>query len=368
MAMTEQEYQRFGRHLVLPEIGVQGQEKLLNSKVLIIGCGGLGSPVALYLTAAGIGTIGLVDMDIVDISNLQRQVLYTTADIGRPKVTVAAERLRALNPNVKINEYYQKLDTENALEMFADYDCVVDGTDNFSTRYLVSDACVLTGRPDIYGSVFRFDGQVSVLGLPNGPCYRCLFPTPPDANIVANCSEGGILGVLPGMVGAMQANEVIKFITGIEVLHNKLLLLDAADMRIETIKVKRNPDCPICGDKTTIRDLSLSREYTQNQKAQDITTSSISASELCKRLNGSWDGQLLDIREPCELSMGTIEDTKMIPANELIDRLHEIDKQREIIVICQTGTRSQAATKLLNIRGFNARFLKEGLNGWKLSN
>jgi len=368
MTMTNAQFHRYGRHLVLPEVGVHGQEKLLAGKVLLIGCGGLGSPVSLYLAAAGVGTIGLVDFDTIDVSNLQRQILFDTNQVGQLKAEVAAERLRALNPDVDVRVHLEALSSENAMELFSDYDYIIDGTDNFPTRYLVNDACVLTGKINVYGSIFRFDGQATVFGHPDGPCYRCLFPEPPKPHEVPNCSEGGVLGVLPGLVGLVQANEAIKLIAEIgDPLIGRLQVLDALSMRWREMKVEKDPNCPLCGEHRTIHELVDYQEFCGfSMLDEEETVQEITPHELRARLSNGWNGVLLDIREPEERVTGEIEGAVVMPVNELVERLIELDpyRDREIVVYCQGGVRSVSGVKILQGRGFQAVSLKNGFRDW----
>ncbi len=368
MRMSDAQYYRYGRHLVLPEIGVAGQEKLLDAKVILIGNGGLGSPCAMYLAAAGIGTIGLMDFDVVDVSNLQRQVLYQTDQVGQPKAEMAARRLRALNPDSRVIAYTEALTSENAMTVLADYDMVVDCTDNFATRYLVNDACVLSGKPNVYGSVFRFDGQATVFGMPDGPCYRCLFPVPPHPGEIATCSEGGVFGVLPGLIGVVQATEVVKLATGMgEGLMGRLLLLDAMAMRWREIRVARNPACPICGEAPTITELIDYRAFC-GMKPHQTPIPSISAADLSRRLGDGWEGVVVDVREPFERDRdGFIDGSRCIPVNEVIDRFHELEevRDREIVVYCQNGVCSRNGATILQTRGFNVVLLENGFNDWR---
>jgi len=366
--MTNAQFHRYGRHLVLPEVGVHGQEKLLAGKVLLIGCGGLGSPVSLYLAAAGVGTIGLVDFDTIDVSNLQRQILFSTDQVGQLKAEVAAERLRALNPDVDVRVHLEALSSENAMELFRDYDYIIDGTDNFPTRYLVNDACVLSGKINVYGSIFRFDGQATVFGHPDGPCYRCLFPDPPKPHEVPNCSEGGVLGVLPGLVGLVQANEAIKLIAGIgDPLIGRLQVLDALSMRWREMKVEKDPNCPLCGEHRTITELVDYQEFCGfSMLDEEETVKEITPEELRARLGNGWNGILLDVREPEERVTGEIDGAVVMPVNELVERLFELDeyRDREIVVYCQGGVRSISGVKILQGRGFQAVSLKNGFRDW----
>lgn len=368
MPMTDAQYYRYGRHLVLPEIGVAGQEKLLNAKVVLIGNGGLGSPCALYLAAAGVGTIGLVDFDVVDVSNLQRQILYQTDQVGKPKAEMAAQRLQALNPDLRVVTHVQALTSENALRIIRDYDIVVDCTDNFATRYMVNDACVLSGKPDVYGSVFRFDGQATVFGVPGGPCYRCMFPVPPQPGEIASCSEGGVFGVLPGLIGVVQATEVVKLITGAgEPLVGRLLLLDASAMRWREISIRHNPDCPLCGSKRTITGMVDHRAFCGVKPAEQ-PVQHIAAGELRRRMGNGWNGILVDVREPYERERdGVIPESHSIPVNEMIDRFHELDafRDRDIVVYCGNGVCSLSGVKILQARGFHAFSLENGFKAWR---
>jgi adenylyltransferase/sulfurtransferase len=364
------EYTRYSRHLILPEVGLEGQRKLKAAKVLMIGTGGLGSPLGLYLAAAGVGTIGLVDFDVVDKSNLQRQIIHGTKDVGRPKIESARERLKDINPNTKIDAYETRLTSENALELFKDYDVVVDGTDNFPTRYLVNDACVLTKKPNVYGSIFRFEGQASVFWAEKGACYRCLYPEPPPPGLVPSCAEGGVLGVLPGIVGTIQANEVIKVILGAEgILLNRLLLFDAWQMKFRELKLRKNPDCPICGDNPTIKELIDYEEFCglrQPEQTQSPILEEITATELKNWLENEKDVQVIDVREPHEYEIAKIPNTKLIPLGEVVKRANEIDATRTTVVHCKGGVRSAKAIEALQKEGFAGRLinLKGGIAAW----
>jgi molybdopterin/thiamine biosynthesis adenylyltransferase/rhodanese-related sulfurtransferase/molybdopterin converting factor small subunit len=372
--LTSEEYQRYSRHLILPEVGVDGQRRLKAARVLCIGAGGLGSPAALYLAAAGIGTIGIVDFDAVDASNLQRQILHGTDDIGRSKLESARRRLSALNPNVGIQTYETALTSANALELFRDYDVILDGTDNFATRYLVNDACVILGKPNAYGSIFRFEGQASVFATKGGPCYRCLYPEPPPAGLVPSCAEGGVLGVLPGVIGTIQATETIKLILGARnTLAGRLLLYDAWNMRFRELKLRRDPECPVCGDHPTIRELI---DYQQFCGVAPATTASntvatddeATVEELKAKQDSGRPVYILDVREPHEFQICRIPGSVLIPLGELPNRLAELpdpSDQREFIVHCKMGGRSAKAVKLLHERGFTrARNLKGGILAW----
>lgn len=376
--LSREELARYARHLTLPEVGTEGQRKLKAARVLCVGTGGLGSPLALYLTAAGVGTLGLVDFDVVDASNLQRQVLHSTHDVGRSKLDSAAEKLAALNPAVQLVKHETKLTSENALEILRGYDIVADGTDNFPTRYLVNDACVLTGKPNVYASIFRFEGQASVFAARNGPCYRCLYPEPPPPGTVPSCAEGGVLGILPGLLGVIQATEVIKLILGNsqplgEPLIGRLLLVDALAMRFRELKLRKNPECPVCGQNPTITRLIDYQQFCGFAPATQETTvkngiPQITATQLKQRLDASEDaGQkpfILDVREPFEYQIANIGGT-LIPLKELPQRLNEIDRNREIVVHCQLGGRSQRAAEFLAQQGFaKVSNLAGGITAW----
>jgi adenylyltransferase/sulfurtransferase len=366
--LSVDEYARYSRHLILPEVGLEGQRKLKAARVLMIGTGGLGSPLGLYLAAAGIGTIGLVDFDVVDESNLQRQIIHGTKDVGRPKIASAQERLNDINPNVKIEAHETRLTSENALELFEDFDVIVDGTDNFPTRYLVNDASVLTGKPNVYGSIFRFEGQASVFWAEKGACYRCLYPEPPPPGLVPSCAEGGVLGVLPGIVGTIQANEVIKVILGAEgILLNRLLLFDAWKMRFRELKLKKNPDCPICGTNPTIKELIDYEEFCGlNLPSEAPILEEITATELSDLIKNNSEVQIIDVREPHEYEIAKIPNTKLIPLAQIVSRVKEIDQSRTAIVHCKAGGRSAKAIEALKNAGFAGRLvnLKGGITAW----
>lgn len=367
--LTKDEYARYSRHLILPEVGLEGQKKLKAARVLMIGTGGLGSPLGLYLTAAGIGTIGLVDFDVVDESNLQRQIIHGTKDVGRPKIASAQDRLKDINPNVQIEAHETKLTSENALELFKDFDVIVDGTDNFQTRYLVNDASVLTGKPNVYGSIFRFEGQASVFWAEKGACYRCLYPEPPPPGLVPSCAEGGVLGVLPGIVGTIQANEVIKVILGAEgILLNRLLLFDAWKMRFRELKLRKNPNCPLCGTNPTIKELvdyeefcGLRQPVTEKAPIEEIT-----ATELNDLIKNNAETQIIDVREPHEYEIASIPNTKLIPLAQVVSRVKEIDPSRTAIIHCKAGGRSAKAIEALKEAGYTGRLLnlKGGITAW----
>lgn len=368
--LTNAEYSRYSRHLIMPEVGLEGQRKLKAAKVLMIGTGGLGSPLGLYLAAAGVGRLGIVDFDVVDESNLQRQIIHGTKDVGRPKIESARDRLQDINPNVKIDAYETRLTSENALDLFRDYDVVVDGTDNFPTRYLVNDACVLTGKPNVYGSIFRFEGQASVFWATHGACYRCLYPEPPPPGLVPSCAEGGVLGVLPGIVGAIQANEVIKVILGAEgILLNRLLLFDAWKMRFRELKLRKNPACPVCGENPTVKELIDYEEFCGLRPpvvAQTETLEEITATQLNEWLTDGRDIQIIDVREPNEFEIARIPNTKLIPLGQVANRANEIDPTRTTVVHCKGGVRSAKAIDALRKEGFKGRLinLKGGITAW----
>jgi adenylyltransferase/sulfurtransferase len=369
-SLSNEEIARYGRHLSLPEVGVEGQRRLKAASVLMIGTGGLGAPTGMYLAAAGIGRMGIVDFDVVEASNLQRQIIHGTADIGRPKIESARDRLHDINPNVEIETYETRLTSDNALDLIAKYDIVVDGTDNFPTRYLVNDGCVISGKPNVYGSIFRFEGQASVFWAEKGACYRCLYPEPPPPGLVPSCAEGGVLGVLPGIVGAIQANETIKIILGAEdILVNRLLLFDAWQMKFRELKLRKDPSCPVCGENPTVTKLIDYEEFC-GLRAQPQTPSSeleeITATELKRRIDDGRDTQLIDVREPFEFEIARIPGTKLIPLGQVADRLAEIDPERETVVHCKGGVRSAKAIAALKQAGFQGRLinLKGGITAW----
>ena len=367
------ELRRYGRHLNLPSFGEAGQRKLKASSALLVGAGGLGSPVAMYLAAAGIGRLGLVDFDQVDASNLQRQILHGTRDIGRPKLESARDRLHDINPHVQIDLHPVRLSSENALELIRDYDVVADGTDNFPTRYLVNDACVLAGVPNVYASIFRFEGQASVFATTDGPCYRCLYEAPPPPGLVPSCAEGGVLGVLPGLVGTIQATEVIKFLTGIgELLVGRLLLIDALSMQFRTLKLQRNPACPVCGDhptQTTLIDYEAFCGITTENGSDAMTVGvpEIDVQTFKTRIEKDKPPFVLDVRKPYEYRIANLG-AQLIPVDELEARLDELSPFRhaEIVVHCRSGARSARAVKILLQNGFpNAVNLKGGILAWR---
>jgi adenylyltransferase/sulfurtransferase len=367
-ALTNDETLRYSRHLILPEVGVEGQLKLKQARVLCIGAGGLGSPVALYLAAAGVGTLGIVDFDVVDFTNLQRQVLHSTADVGRKKLDSAAESIAAINPNVAIRKFETRLTSANAMEVLRDFEIVVDGTDNFATRYLVNDACVLSGKSNVYGSIFRFEGQASVFATQAGPCYRCLYPEPPPPGMVPSCAEGGVLGVLPGLVGMIQATETVKLILGVgEPLIGRLLLVDALVMRFRELKLRKNPDCPVCGEHPTITKLIDYDQFCgigREDKATSATMPEMTPEELKRRLDAGDDLFVLDVREPHEYQICNLGG-HLVPLNDLPMRVGEIDPNREIVVHCKMGGRSAKAVDFLRQAGFSrVHNLAGGINAW----
>jgi sulfur-carrier protein adenylyltransferase/sulfurtransferase len=367
--LSKQEVLRYSRHLIMPEVGMEGQLKLKKAKVLCIGTGGLGAPLGLYLAAAGVGQIGLVDFDVVDFTNLQRQVLFGTSDVGRPKITAAADRLRNLNPEIRVDAIEVRLSSENALELFQDYDIIVDGTDNFPTRYLVNDACVLLGKPNVYGSIFRFEGQITVFGYPDGPCYRCLYPEPPPPGLVPSCAEGGVLGVLPGIVGTIQAAETLKLILGKgQPLVGRLLLFDALAMKFRELKLRKNPDCPVCGTHRTVTKLIDYAEFCgiRGEEAPSTVANipEITPTELKTRLDRGDDLYILDVREPHEYQICNLHG-HLIPLGELPRRVHELDSSREIVAHCRSGKRSAEAVQFLQKAGFRKIWnLKGGILAW----
>ena len=368
--LSADEIKRYSRHLILPEVGMDGQRKLKAGKVLCIGAGGLGSPATLYLAAAGIGTLGIVDFDVVDMSNLQRQVIHTTADVGRPKLQSAKDHLHAINPNVNIETYETALSSSNALDLFKDYDVILDGTDNFPTRYLVNDACVLLGKPNAYGSIFRFEGQASVFGAKDGPCYRCLYPEPPPPGLVPSCAEGGVLGVLPGIIGTIQANETIKLILGVgEPLIGRFLIFDALRMKFRELKLRKDPDCPVCGTHPTVTKLIDYEQFCgvapQQHAESNVVTDDMTARELKERLDRGEPIVIVDVREPQEYQINRIAGSKLIPLGELPQRYEELDPEAAIVCQCKSGARSAKATGFLRGIGFkNVRNLAGGILGW----
>jgi adenylyltransferase/sulfurtransferase len=366
--LNNDEILRYSRHLIMPEVGMEGQQKLKAARVLCIGAGGLGSPLALYLGAAGVGTLGVVDFDVVDYTNLQRQIIHSTADVGRKKLDSAAEKLKAMNPFLNIRTFETRLSSDNALELFRDFDIIADGTDNFPTRYLVNDACVLTGKPNVYGSIFRFEGQASVFATEDGPCYRCLYSEPPPPGLVPSCAEGGVLGILPGLVGVIQATEVIKLILGKgEPLIGRLLLVDALGMKFRELKLRKNPDCPACGTHRTITKLIDYNEFCGirgEEKPVEAGVPEIQVEELKRRLDAGENLFVLDVREPHEYQICNING-HLIPLGDLPNRVHELDSSREIVAHCRSGVRSAKAVAFLQQAGFKkVHNLAGGILAW----
>jgi sulfur-carrier protein adenylyltransferase/sulfurtransferase len=378
--LTPAEFQRYNRHIIMPEVGLDGQRRLKNSRVLCIGAGGLGSPAALYLAAAGVGHLGIVDFDVVDVSNLQRQVLHGTRDVGRPKLESARARLLDLNPGIEVQAYEERLTSGNALRLFEGYDVILDGTDNFPTRYLVNDACVLLKKPNAYGSIFRFEGQASVFGAPGGPCYRCLYPEPPPPGLVPSCAEGGVLGVLPGIIGTIQATEAIKLLLGIgEPLIGRFLVYDALRMRFRELKLRRDPDCPVCGDRPTVLALIDYEQFCgvaasgagegaggrEDGKETSAGMDEMTVEELKARMDRGDDLTVLDVREPHEVQICRIDGATLIPLGELPRRFEELSRDRDLVVQCRSGVRSAKAVAFLRRHGFErAVNLKGGILEW----
>ncbi|MCA1728124.1 MAG: molybdopterin-synthase adenylyltransferase MoeB [Actinobacteria bacterium] len=367
--LSNEEIARYSRHLIMPEVALDGQKKLKQARVLTIGAGGLGAPLAMYLAAAGVGTIGVVDFDVVDESNLQRQIIHGTSDVGRPKMESALDRIKDINPNVKVETYEEPLTSENALDIFKDYDIIVDGTDNFPTRYLVNDACVLLGKPNVYGSIFRFEGQASVFYAEEGPCYRCLYPEPPPPGLVPSCAEGGVLGILPGAIGTIQATETVKLILGIgEPLIGRLLLYDALGMSFREMKLRKDPNCPVCGENPTVTELIDYQEFCgipQAQAAeQENGVPEITVQDLKQKLDNGEDVNVLDVRERHEYEVANLG-VKLIPLGELPQRLAELDQDESFAIHCKTGGRSAKAVKLLQDAGFQHVYnVKGGITAW----
>lgn len=372
VTLSAEEIQRYSRHLILPEVAMSGQKKLKAASVLLIGTGGLGSPLAMYLAAAGIGRLGLVDFDVVDSSNLQRQVIHSTQNVGKSKLASAKNFIAGINPNVHVETYETRFSADNALAIARDYDLVIDGTDNFPTRYLVNDVCVLLKKPNVYGSIFRFEGQASVFWAEQGPCYRCLYPEPPPPGLVPSCAEGGVLGVLPGIIGTIQANEAIKLILGAgETLIGRLLLFDALAMHFREMKLRKDPHCPICGPHPTITELIDYEQFCGMPVVEDdgrdgkiVNSFDISATELARRLK-SEPVYLLDVREAYEYEICAIPGATLIPLPQLPERLAEINGAQPIVAYCRTGKRSAAAVKLLQQAGYaSAKNLAGGIHAW----
>ncbi|MCB9383643.1 MAG: molybdopterin-synthase adenylyltransferase MoeB [Bryobacterales bacterium] len=358
--LTNDEVLRYSRHLILPEVGLEGQRKLKNAKILMVGTGGLGAPLGLYLAAAGVGKIGIVDFDVVDVTNLQRQVIHGTKDVGRPKIDSAAESMKDINPFLEIEKFEVPLTSENALDIIKDYDIVVDGTDNFPTRYLVNDACVLLNKPNCYGSIFRFEGQATVFHYEGGPCYRCLYPEPPPPGLVPSCAEGGVLGILPGIIGVIQATEAVKIILGKgETLSGRLLLYDSLGMKFRELKLRRNPECPVCGDHPTVTELIDYQQFcgipqaAAAEAAEQGKLPEITPLELKKRLDAGETIFVLDVREPHEYDIARIDGTTLIPLGEVARRVGELDSTADIVIHCKSGVRSGKAQKILKEMGFS---------------
>ncbi len=372
-ALSKDEILRYSRHLIIPEVGIEGQQKLKAAKVLLVGTGGLGAPLGLYLAAAGIGKIGLVDFDVVDYTNLQRQVIHFTTDVGRKKLDSAAEKMLAINPNIEIVRHEVALTSENALDILKDYDLVVDGTDNFPTRYLVNDACVLLGKPNVYGSIFRFEGQATIFATEGGPCYRCLYPEPPPPGLVPSCAEGGVLGILPGTIGLIQATEAVKLILGIgEPLIGRLMLYDALAMRFRELKLRKNPECPVCGEHRTITKLIDYHQFCgvpQQQAAPpqetNLNEGEIDVQELKAKLDRADDFVLIDVREPHEYRICNIPGAKLIPLGEFPRHVDEFDPEADIVIHCRSGVRSAKACDVLRVAGFQrVRNVVGGILAW----
>jgi len=360
--LSKDEILRYSRHLIIPEVGVEGQKRLKAARVLMVGAGGLGSPIGLYLAAAGVGTLGIVEADVVDVTNLQRQVLHGTKDVGRKKVESARDRIGDVNPHVQVIAHEAWLSSENALEIIRDYDLVVDGTDNFATRYLVNDACVLLGKPNVYGSIFRFEGQSTVFCTADGPCYRCLYPEPPPPGLVPSCAEGGVLGILPGLVGLIQATETVKLIAGIgEPLVGRLLLVDAAAMQFRTVKLRKNARCPACGTRE-IRALIDYQQFCGLRGVEEPTSGvpTITVAELAARRRRGDDFDLVDVREPHEWDIGRIEGARLAPLSSFADTLRTFDSARDVFVYCKSGARSAKAVRQLQEAGFRRVWNVEG--------
>ena len=369
--LSKDEILRYSRHLIIPEVGIEGQKKLKAANVLLVGTGGLGAPLGLYLAAAGIGHIGLVDFDTVDFTNLQRQVIHFTGDVGRKKLDSAAEKMQAINPHLKITRHEVALTSDNALEILKNYDLVIDGTDNFPTRYLVNDACVLLGKPNVYGSIFRFEGQATVFAYEGGPCYRCLYPEPPPPGLVPSCAEGGVLGILPGTIGLIQATEAVKLILGIgEPLVGRLLLYDALAMRFRELKLRKNPECPVCGEHPTVTRLIDYQQFCgipQQAPKQEINVNEgeIEVTEVKQKLDRGDNFVLIDVREPHEYQICNIPGAKLIPLGEIGKRLDELDKSADIVIHCKSGMRSARACGILKAAGFeHVRNMKGGILAW----
>ncbi|MFP6638072.1 MAG: molybdopterin-synthase adenylyltransferase MoeB [Nitrospinaceae bacterium] len=373
MALTQDQINRYSRHLLLPEVGVEGQEKICNSKVLLIGTGGLGSPLALYLAAAGVGNLGMIDFDVVDFSNLQRQVVHGESTVGKLKVDSAKARISDLNSSINVTTYNMRLSSENVMKIFADYDIIVDGTDNFPTRYLANDACVLLKKPYIYGCILRFDGQASVFDSRVGPCYRCLFPEPPPPGLVPSCAEGGVIGILPGIVGLIQANEVIKLVLGIgDSLVGRLLLFDALTMKFKEMKLRKDPSCPICGDNPTITELIDYEQFCGIVPPSELSADldkEIGVKQVKEMLDAKHTFKLIDVREPSEYQICKIDAATLIPLGDIeakdLSKLNGLNPDDEIVLHCKAGMRSMKALKALEEMGFrNLKSMHGGINEW----
>lgn len=366
--LSHAEIARYSRHLLLPEVGLEGQQRLKSAKVLLVGTGGLGAPVALYLAAAGVGTLGIVDFDFVEVSNLQRQIIHTTKDIDRPKVASAKDKIKAINPDVQVVTYNTSLSSKNALDIIREYDIVVDGTDNYPTRYLINDACVLLGKPTVYGSIFQFEGQASVFYAKAGPCYRCLYPAPPPPGLVPSCAEGGVVGVLPGIIGTIQAAEVIKLIVGgSDSLIGRLLLLDVWQMKQRELRLEKDPGCPVCGEHPTIHELIDYEEFCGLKPSNDeVPIESVTAKELQAWLESDKPVQLIDIREPHERAIVKFPQAKVMPLGQIVRRIDEFDPAVDAVFLCKIGQRSIFAIRALQRAGYQGRVLnlKEGINAW----
>lgn len=369
--LSHEEIHRYSRHLLIPDVGLEGQRKLKAASVLIVGTGGLGSPVSLYLAAAGVGRIGLVDYDVVDFSNLQRQIVHGESRLGDLKVDSARDRLLDLNPEIQVDTYNAFLSSDNAFEIAEPYDIIIDGTDNFPTRYLVNDLCVLTGKANVYGSIFRFDGQASVFDARVGPCYRCLFPEPPPPGLVPSCAEGGVLGVLPGTIGSIQATEALKLILGIgEPLIGRLLLYDALDLSFQTVKLHKNPECKVCGKDPEVTELIDYEDFCgipahDHEEGSAGAEWDITAPELAEELKSGEDLRLIDVREPHELEISHLDGAELIPLGEFASHLSDLDSSQEIVLFCKSGTRSTRALEILASAGFKkVKNLKGGINAW----
>ncbi|HWK30729.1 MAG TPA: molybdopterin-synthase adenylyltransferase MoeB [Terriglobales bacterium] len=366
--LTNDELQRYARHIIMPEVGMEGQQRLKAARVLCVGAGGLGSPLLMYLAAAGVGTIAIVDFDVVDATNLQRQIIHATKDVGGLKTASAAASIGAINPFVEVQRFDEKLTSENALRIFADFDIIADGTDNFATRYLVNDACILSGKTNVYASVFRFEGQATVFGAPDGPCYRCLYPEPPPPGMVPSCAEGGVLGVLPGLLGLIQATETIKLILGAgDSLVGRLLLIDALSMHFRELRIKKDPDCPVCGTNRTVTKLTDYEQFCGIRGENPTAIPQIEPQELKRRLDAGEKISVLDVREPHEYQIANIGG-RLIPLRQLPEKLGELDRDAEIVVHCKSGQRSAQACEILRSAGFSrVSNLAGGINAWAKS-